>query len=122
MYTKSQVVELQNVTPLRAEPVKDQPQITVYENVKVDFEVHKYWMQQAHTRKYSVPLPKLSAESILLWTDPKSVDRWKDIDPYSDLEDIGSGSDKANDTPEAPPVPVSALVKYTLRMRKPKRQ
>ena len=116
MYTKSQVIELRNVNPLIAVPLKDRPQITVYKNVKVDLEVHKYWMQPAHMHKYSVPLPKLSAELILLWTDPKSVDRWKDIDPYSDLEDVGS--DKANDTPEAPSVPVSALVKYTLCIRK----
>ena len=120
MNTRSQVIELRNVNPSRAVLVEDRPQITVYENMKVDLEVHKYWMQQAHTHKYSVPLPKLSAESILLWTDPRSVDRWKDIDPYLDLEDVSS--DKANETPETPSVPVSPLVKYMLRIRKPKRQ
>ena len=121
MTTASQVIELRNFTPTLVEVTDDTglSQITMYENMKVDWEVHKYWLQQAHTRKYSVSLPILSAESIQLWCDPRSLDRWKEIDPYSDLEDIGSNSDKAGDSLETPPK--SPTMKYTLRIRKPVR-
>ena len=121
MNTSSQVIELRDFT-LTLTDHSDVPalsQITVYKNMKVDREVHKYWLQQACTHKYSVSLPVLSTESIRLWCDPGSLDRWKNIDPYSDLEDIGCCSDEAMDSTES--APKSPSVKYKLRKRKPLR-
>ena len=64
MNTATKVIELRNFTPILVKTNVDigrSMQITVYENMKVDREVHKYWLHQAQTRKYSV---SLSAESI----------------------------------------------------------
>ena len=122
MNMATKVIELRNFTPILVETDVDighSTQITVYENMKVDREVHKYWLHQAQTRKYSVSLPILSAEYIRLWCDPRSLDRWKEIDPYSDLEDIG---DKTEDSEKPLSPSISPTVKYKLRVRKPTRQ
>ena len=90
--------------------------------MKVDQDVHKIWLHQAETCKYSVSLPVLSVECIRLWCDPGSLDRWKEIDPYSDLEDVGSGSDKTKDSVKPLSPNISPTVKYKLCIRKPTRQ
>ena len=125
MNTATKVIELRNFTLTLVETDEDSGrsmQITVYENMKVDQEVHKYWLHQAHTRKYSVSLPVLSAESIHLWCDPRSLDRWKEIDPYLDLEDVGSNCDKTEDSEKLLSPSSSPTVKYKLHVRKPTRQ
>ena len=119
------MIELQNFTPTLDETDVDiglTTQITVYENMKVDREVHKIWLHQAQTRKYSVSLPVLSAECIRLWCDPRSLDRWKEIDPYLDLEDVGSSNDKTKDSVKPLSPNISPTVKYKLHIRKPTRQ
>ena len=47
--------------------------------------------KQANTRKYEVVVHKLTSEVVTQWGPPKQ-DSWKDIDPYSSLEDVGDMS------------------------------
>ena len=55
-----------------------------------------YLFKQANEIKYSVILNKLNKNVIVGWK-PKPKETWQDIDPYSDLKDIGDDTGNDND-------------------------
>ena len=58
-----------------------------------------YLYNQANSRKYEVVIHKLTMDIVTQW-GPLKQDSWKDIDPYSLLEDVG---DTTSDEVEPPP-------------------
>ena len=66
-------------------------------NTEVQKQVHEYWLKDIPKRKYVVQLQKLSKREISLWDKSEKVDAWKDIDPYSDLEDMGNSDHPTSD-------------------------
>ena len=65
--------------------------IWLHNKVTVDKEVHDYWIKQLYTRKYKVQIPKLTQNDIDDY-NKVPVETWMNIDPYSDLEDVGDTS------------------------------
>ena len=59
--------------------------------------VKTYWEDQLKKRKYSVNINRLSEAKIKSWGPKINTETWRDLDPYSSLEDIGSTSDDNKD-------------------------
>ena len=65
-----------------------------YGSIKVNKNVHDCCLADIKKQNYVVKLPKLSNVDIELWHYPD--ESWKQIDPYSDLEDIGETKTEQN--------------------------
>ena len=118
------VFELKNI--VRSGP-QGPPCITrviwLHNNVAVDKEVHDYWIKQLYTHKYKVQIPKLTQNDIDNY-NKVLVETWRDIDPYSDLEDVGDTS--SDEPPHTTDIQVenpkdSLLTGYLLRDRPERR-
>ena len=84
------VAELQRIKYCNKTPVKKAAQVTLYDHVKVNTVIKEYWIKEVNKSCYSISLPKLTALEIDHWSGPiKNSDSWRDIDPYSSLEDVG---------------------------------
>ena len=65
-----------------------------FRNKSIERGIHDYWLKDVLHRKYEVHLQKLTSREISYWDRAVKLDAWKDIDPYSDLEDVGSTSNE----------------------------
>ena len=92
-------------------------EVILYGNIKVNKKVRDCWLENLKKRKYVVKLPKLMDADINLW---QPIDEsWKQINPHSDLEDIGKNDTDTNTLPSNNTVS-HLKSSYTLRSRKPK--
>ena len=116
--TKSHIAELENYSAATEMlNISGNENVILYRNIKVNKKVHDCWLEDLKKRKYVVKLPKLKDVDIKLW---QLVDEsWKQINPYSDLEDIGEND---TDTNILPSNNIVSYLKstYTLRSRMPK--
>ena len=78
------------ICPPSTEPTYN-TQVTLYNSIKVDSNVKEYLFKQAQNRKYKVVLNQLTEDVIKNWK-PVTHERWMDLDPYLDIEDIGNDS------------------------------
>ena len=98
MNTTRQVAVLQRICYVVETQSKNICQVTLYDNVKINTTVKEYWFEQASEHNYQVQLHQLTPTEIQHWTKPNIVTLWKDLDPYSSLEDIGDTSGDNQDT------------------------
>ena len=89
-------------------------------NKTIERSIHDYWLKDVSHRKYEVHLQKLTSREISLWDKSVKPDAWKDIDPYSDLEDVGSTSNKNPLESKDSQHDQDAIEKYDLRTRSDK--
>ena len=88
LHTTRQVGYLQCIS-YASEKSAGNPDVTLYDHVKVHLKIKDIWIQQVYLHDYTVPLNKLSEQEISSWNKTTS-ESWKDIDPYSSLEDVGN--------------------------------
>ena len=83
--------------------------------------VAKLWHEDALRKRWTVPVPKLSARDI--YNLSHAPPQWDKMDPYSDLENTDSNSDISqdealkHDTPATPSSPEMPKTDYGLRPR-----
>ena len=86
-------------------------------NNTIERGIHDYWLKDVSHRKYEVQLLKLTDQEISLWDKSVRPDAWKDIDPYSDLEDVGNTSNDITSDSKDVQHEQEADKKYDLRIR-----
>ena len=116
--TKHYVAELKDYSaPTEKLNISRNEEVGLYGNIKVNKKVRDCWLENLKKRKYVVKLPKLTDADINLW---QPIDEsWKQIDPYSKLEDIGGINTDTNTLPSNNTVS-HLKSSYTLWSRKPK--
>ena len=123
--TNRHVAELQQIQAHPTEGTSLNESI-LYDHLKINTIVKDLWVQQAINRTYSVPIKKLTETEIVSWKPRSRTNTWEDIDPYSDLEDVGSSSesehpsDKMNESTSSTESVISNI-KQRLHTRKPVR-
>ena len=65
----------------------------LYDHIQINTKVKDLWLQQATSRRYSVPIKNLTEAEIASWNPSMRTNTWEDIDPYSGLEDVGDSSE-----------------------------
>ena len=90
--TNKHVAELQQIQTCPTKGASLNESI-LYNHLKINTIVKDLWMQQAITKKYSVPIKKLTETEIASWKPSSRANTWEDIDPYSGLEDVSSSSE-----------------------------
>ena len=83
---KNLLVELMKVPHAAS---SDNRLVTLYNDLRVDRTVKDYLVNQVRKRDYVVVLRQIDDTIINSWK-PRCREAWQDIDPYSDLEDVGS--------------------------------
>ena len=84
-------------------------QVTLYDKFTIDKEARDLWLKDVKKKKYVVSLPKLTDEEIDVLCNKEPS--WKALDPYSDLEDVGTTSH------DEEPVTDTQSQPYSLRKR-----
>ena len=86
-------------------------------NKTIERGIHDYWLKDVSHRKYEVHLQKLTSREISFWDKSVKLDAWKDIDPYSYLEDVGSTSNENPSESKDAQHDQEDIKKYDLRIR-----
>ena len=89
--TGTHVLELQQIKH-QPSPTPKLADVILYDRVCVHPLIKDLWLRQVNTRKYCVPLSKLTAAQITAWQHLTNATSWENIDPYSSLEDTGTTS------------------------------
>ena len=122
------VAQLQRIKYYNKTPSEKAAQVILYDHVKVNVVVKDYWIKEVNKRCYSISLPKLSATEIENWSGSKKDEEdWRNLDPYSSLEDVGNTtSDEVEAEPCSPINPDQDTsitdIKTWLHERKPIRR
>ncbi len=96
--TAHQIAVLQRIPIRNTEHVGARSKEVFFGHLMINSIVKTYWEEQLKKRKYSVNINRLSEDKIKSWGPKTNTETWRDLDPYSSLEDIGSTSEDNKDT------------------------